>query len=64
MPLTKSFSTDDAMGHQAPSGHSALPSFTGVPSFLRRPYTKNLTDVDVAITGIAFDCATTNRPGA
>lgn len=39
-------------------------AFAGAPSFLRRRYTKDLTGVDVAITGIPFDQAVTNRPGA
>jgi len=38
--------------------------FSGAPSFLRRRYGKNLTGVDVAVTGIPFDQAVTNRPGA
>jgi len=38
-------------------------TFAGCPSFLRRPFTQNLNGVDLAITGIPFDCATTNRPG-
>lgn len=38
-------------------------AFSGAPSFLRRAYTKDLSGVDVAVTGIAFDQAVTNRPG-
>lgn len=38
-------------------------AFAGAPSFLRRKYTKDLEGVDVAVTGIAFDQAVTNRPG-
>lgn len=38
-------------------------AFAGAPSFLRRKYTKDLGGVDVAITGIPFDQAVTNRPG-
>ncbi|WP_135505016.1 agmatinase [Roseovarius aestuariivivens] len=38
-------------------------SFGGVPSFLRRRYTKALAGVDLAITGVPFDLAVTNRPG-
>ncbi len=33
-------------------------------SFFRRKYSKDLTGVDVAITGIPFDQAVSNRPGA
>jgi agmatinase len=39
-------------------------SFGGVTSFLRRTYTKDLAGVDLAITGVPFDQAVTNRPGA
>lgn len=38
-------------------------AFSGATSFLRRRYTKDLTGVDVAVTGIPFDQAVTNRPG-
>lgn len=38
-------------------------AFAGAPSFLRRRYTKDLAGVDVAVTGIPFDQAVTNRPG-
>jgi agmatinase len=38
-------------------------AFAGAPSFLRRRYTKDLGGVDLAITGIPFDQAVTNRPG-
>lgn len=37
--------------------------FSGAPSFLRRSYTKDLTGVDLAITGVPFDQAVTHRPG-
>lgn len=39
-------------------------TFGGAPSFLRRTWTKDLTGVDLAITGVPFDQAVTNRPGA
>lgn len=38
--------------------------FAGAPSFLRRRYGKDLSGVDIAVTGIPFDQAVTNRPGA
>lgn len=40
------------------------PSYAGALSFMRRPYSKNLESVDVAVTGIPLDLATTHRPGA
>jgi agmatinase len=38
-------------------------TFGGATSFLRRRYTKDLRGVDIAITGVPFDQAVTNRPG-
>lgn len=39
-------------------------TFGGATSFLRRKYTKDLTGVDLAVTGVPFDQAVTNRPGS
>lgn len=39
-------------------------TYGGILSFLRRPYRRDLTGVDVAVSGIPFDTAVTNRPGA
>ncbi|MEL6951927.1 MAG: agmatinase [Pseudomonadota bacterium] len=39
-------------------------TFSGAMSFLRRRFTKDLGAADLAITGIPFDQAVTNRPGA
>ena len=39
------------------------PTYSGALSFLRRKYTRELEGVDVAVTGIPYDLATTNRPG-
>jgi len=38
-------------------------TYAGALSFMRRRYTKDLAGVDVAVTGIPFDLATSNRPG-
>ena len=38
-------------------------AFGGAVSFLRRRYTKDLTGVDLAVTGVPFDQAVTHRPG-
>jgi len=40
------------------------PSFGGALSFMRRKYSRDLTGVDLAVTGIPLDTATSNRPGA
>ncbi len=44
-------------------GRSNDMGYSGALSFLRRKYTRDLSGVDVAVTGIPFDCATSNRPG-
>jgi len=44
-------------------GPSFENAFGGATSFLRRRYTKDLTGVDLAITGVPFDQAVTHRTG-
>ncbi|PWT76694.1 MAG: agmatinase [Proteobacteria bacterium] len=39
-------------------------SYAGALSFLRCPFTRDLRGVDVAVLGVPYDLATTNRPGA
>jgi agmatinase len=39
-------------------------TFSGALSFMRRKYTRELEGVDLAVTGIPFDQAVSNRPGA
>jgi agmatinase len=55
---------DNALTRDGFRGHSFENAFGGALSFLRRTYTKDLTGVDLAITGIPFDQAVTHRPGA
>ncbi len=38
-------------------------TYGGALSFLRRKYTRNLTDADVVVSGVPYDCSVTNRPG-
>ncbi|CAN5808409.1 MAG: agmatinase [Gaiellaceae bacterium] len=40
------------------------PRYAGVKTFARCPLVESPDDVDVAVLGIPFDTATTNRPGA
>ena len=44
-------------------GTEQQPTYSGAQSFMRRKYTRDLTGVDVAVSGIPFDLATSNRPG-
>lgn len=55
---------DQAWTRPSPYGTQSEPTFSGALSFLRRRYSKELTGVDVAVFGVPFDLATTNRPGA
>ena len=45
-------------------GTTPEPTYGGVTSFMRRKYTKDMEGVDVAVMGVPFDTATTNRSGA
>ena len=54
---------DQAFTRESLRGASFENAFGGATSFLRRRYTKDLAGVDVAVTGIPFDQAVTNRPG-
>jgi agmatinase len=54
---------DQAFTRADLKGPSFENTFGGATSFLRRRYTKDLTGVDIAVTGIPFDQAVTNRPG-
>ena len=54
---------DHAFTREDLKGPSFELTFGGALSFLRRKYTKDLTGVDIAVTGVPFDQAVTNRPG-
>jgi agmatinase len=57
-------STDLAFTAQSNKGNIEEHTYAGALSFLRRRYSKDLSGVDVAVVGVPFDLATTNRPGA
>ncbi|MDA0706693.1 MAG: agmatinase [Proteobacteria bacterium] len=61
---TRKASGDNAITRQSLYGTTPEPTYAGITSFMRRKYTRDLTGVDVAVTGVPFDTATTNRPGA
>lgn len=54
---------DSAFTREELKGGTFEPTYSGAVSFMRRRYSRDLKDVDVAVTGIPFDTATTNRPG-
>ena len=54
---------DTAFTRQGLRGYAVENVFGGATSFLRRTYTKDLTGVDLVITGVCFDQAVTHRTG-
>lgn len=56
--------SDFAITRDSLYGTTPEPTYAGITSFMRRKYTKDLSGVDVAVTGVPLDTATTNRPGA
>jgi agmatinase len=62
--MTGKSSTDHAIRRDSLYGTTPEPTYGGVTSFMRRKYVTSLDGVDVAILGVPFDTATSNRPGA
>src|SRR5690606_3051872 len=62
MSLKKS--GDHAFTRQSAYGTTSEPTYAGALSFMRRKYTRDLDGVDLVISGVPLDTATTNRPGA
>jgi agmatinase len=56
--------TDNAITRDSLYGTTPEPTYAGALSFSRRKYTRKLEAVDLVVTGIPLDTATTNRPGA
>src|SRR5215213_8558883 len=54
---------DAAFRRDSHFGTEVEATYAGAQSFMRRKFTRDLTGVDIAITGIPFDQAVTNRPG-
>ena len=55
---------DFAITRESLYGITNEPTYAGVTSFMRRKYTRDLDGVDLVVTGVPLDTATTNRPGA
>ena len=54
---------DNAFTRESLYGTTPEPTYAGATSFMRRKYTRDMRGVDVAVTGVPLDTATTNRPG-
>lgn len=55
---------DQAITRDSLYGTAAESTYAGITSFMRRRYSRDLRGVDVAVSGVPFDTATSNRPGA
>lgn len=55
---------DGAIARKSPYGLLREPTFAGVLSFMRRNYSKDLTDAELVISGIPLDLAVSYRSGA
>ncbi|RXZ43950.1 agmatinase [Crenobacter cavernae] len=62
--MTAVIQGDGAIRRESLYGSSIENTYAGVLSFMRRNYTRDLDGVDVAISGIPLDLATTFRSGA
>ena len=58
------YSGDHAINRDTLYGTTPEPTYAGAVSFMRRKYSRDLAGVDLAVTGVPLDTATTNRPGA
>lgn len=55
---------DFAINRDSLYGTTNEPTYAGATSFMRRRYTQTLEGVDLVVSGVPLDTATTNRPGA
>ena len=55
--------TDHALTRDSLYGITQEPTYGGMLSFMRRRYSRELSNDDVAVMGIPFDLATTARKG-
>ncbi|WP_025127448.1 agmatinase [Pseudomonas sp. PH1b] len=55
---------DQALTRDSLYGTRAETTYAGITSFMRRRYSRDLRGVDLVVSGVPFDTATTNRPGA
>jgi agmatinase len=62
--ITAPHANDLAFTRASPYGTLVEPTYAGALSFMRRRYSKDAHDVDLAVVGIPFDLAVSNRPGA
>ena len=61
--MTVKKQSDFAITRDSLHGTTNEPTYAGATSFMRRRYTRDLDGVDLVVTGVPLDTATTNRPG-
>ena len=61
--MTAKKAGDHAINRESLYGTTSEPTYAGVTSFMRRKYTQDLAGVDLVVSGVPLDTATTNRPG-
>jgi len=62
--MSDNIAGDSAFRRKSVYGTCPENTYAGVLSFMRRNYSRDLTGVDVAVSGVPLDLATTFRPGA
>ena len=62
--MTNKTDGDHALLRDSLYGTTSEPTYAGALSFMRRKYTRDLKGVDLVVSGVPLDTATTNRPGA
>ena len=62
--MTDPIDGDNAFLRTDLRGSTDEAAYAGALSFMRRKYSRDLAEIDLAVTGIPADLATTNRPGA
>ena len=55
---------DQAFRSEGLGGRRPEMTYGGAVSFLRRKYTRDIAGADIVVSGVPFDMATSNRPGA
>ncbi len=61
--MAKKAASDHAITTQSLLGSGNDSTFSGVMSFMRRKYTKDVVGADMVVWGIPLDTSVTNRPG-
>ena len=62
--MEQALNNDQAITRDSLYGTAAESTYAGITSFARRRYSRDLHGVDVVVSGVPFDTATSNRLGA